>query len=295
MSELPDAFDPEECARYLRELAALGSPILPIGEAALALASYDRPRVGLARYRQHLQTIARDVGRHSGAGGNLSARAQALNEIILLKYGYSGDELTYDDLQNANLMRVVDRRKGLPVALGILYMHAGRAQGWDTVGLTFPGHFLIRLADGPERLILDPFHGGQVCGAAELRELLKATAGQESELLPEYYTPVADRDVLLRLQNNLKARLIQTQRHERALTVIETMLMLAPDVAELWREAGTLHRGLGNLRSAAAALEQFVLRAPEGMARHQAAAILQQLRSKLNLGCSAGKYPLTPQ
>src|SRR3981081_56940 len=262
MSELPDIFDPEQCARYLRELGAAGSPVLPIGEAALALAPFQRPRGGLSRYRQHLATLARDVGRHAGAAGDLAARAQALNEIILLKHGYSGDELTYDDLQNANLMRVVDRRKGLPVALGILYMHAGRAQGWDTVGLAFPGHFLIRLSDGRERLILDPFHGGQVCGAAELRELLKATAGQESELLPEYYTPVSDRDVLLRLQNNLKARLIQAQRHERAVTVIETMLMLAPDFAELWREAGTLHRGLGNLRSAAAALEQFVLRAP---------------------------------
>src|SRR5437870_5440866 len=196
MSELPDAFDLEQCARYLRELAAQSSPVLPIAEAALALASFDRPRVALARYRQHLATIARDVGRHSGAGGDLAARARALNEIILLKHGYSGDELTYDDLQNANLMRVVDRRKGLPVALGILYLHAARAQGWNSVGLAFPGHFLIRLANGPERLILDPFHGGQVCGAAELRGLLKATAGQDSELLPAYHTPVSDLDVL---------------------------------------------------------------------------------------------------
>src|SRR5260221_2453644 len=99
MSELPDAFDPEECARYLRELAALPSPILPIGEAALALASYERPRVGLLRYRQHLATMARDVGRHSGADGDLAAPAQALHEIILLKYGYSRDELSYDGLQ----------------------------------------------------------------------------------------------------------------------------------------------------------------------------------------------------
>jgi hypothetical protein len=60
------------------------------------------------------------------------------------------------------------------------------------------------------------------------------------------------------------------------------MQMLAPDLVELWREAGFLHTRLGNMRSAAAALEQFVLRAPEGMARHQAATMLQQLRSKLN-------------
>src|SRR5215471_17476684 len=204
MIEAPEDYDPEACARFLRDLGGSGEPVLPIAEAALALASFERPRVGPSRYREHLRILARDVGRHAGAAGDVAARARALNEIILLKYGYSGDELTYDDLQNANLMRVVYRRKGLPVALGILYMHAGRAQGWDTVGLNFPVHFLIRLSDGPERLILDPFHSGRICCAAALRELLKTTAGQEGELLPEYYTPVADRDVLLRLQNNLK-------------------------------------------------------------------------------------------
>src|SRR6266576_7017498 len=151
MSELPDGFEPAECARYLRVLGTATSPILPIGEAALALASFERPRVALGRYRQHLAAIARDVGRHAGAAGDLTARAQSLNEIILLKHGYSGDELTYDDLQNGNLMRVVDRRKGLPVALGILYLHAARAQGWESVGLAFPGHFLIRLGEGAER------------------------------------------------------------------------------------------------------------------------------------------------
>jgi regulator of sirC expression with transglutaminase-like and TPR domain len=282
MSGLPDSFDLDQCARYLRELAAIASPVLPIGEAALALASFERPRVGLARYRQHLASIGRDVGRYAGAAADLPDRAHALNEIILLKYGYSGDELTYDDLQNANLMRVVDRRKGLPVALGILYLQAARAQGWDSVGLGFPGHFLIRLAEGPERLILDPFHGGRVCDAADLRDLLKATAGQEIELSPEHYAPVSDRDVLLRLQNNLKSRLLQAARYDRALRVVETMLMLAPDLAELWQEAGLLHARQGNIRASVSALQEFVIRAPEGTARHQAAAILQQLKSKLN-------------
>src|SRR5215510_9236855 len=189
MSEPPQSYDRETCARFLRDLSASGDPILPIAEAALVLAAFERPRVGPARYREHLRLLVRDVGRHPGTAGDLAARARALNETILLKHGYSGDELTYDDLQNANMMRVIDRRKGLPVALGILYMHAARAQGWQTAGLSFPGHFLIRLSEGPERLILDPFHGGRICGAAELRELLKATVGRDSELLPEHHTP----------------------------------------------------------------------------------------------------------
>ena len=282
MTELPDNFDLDRCARFLREVGAAPPRLLPIAEAALALASFDRPRIPLKRYRQHLGTLVRDVGRRAGRDATLAAQASALNEIVLLKHGYSGDELTYDDLQNANLMRVIDRRKGLPVALGILYLSAARAQGWDAVGLGFPGHFLIRLANGPERVILDPFHGGRTLDAAALRELLKAIAGQEIELTPEHYAPVADRDVLLRLQNNLKSRLIQGQETERALRVVETMQMIAPDLAELWREAGLLNAQLGNMRAAMSAIEGFVSRAPDGAARHEAAVMLQQLKTKLN-------------
>lgn len=282
MIEPPQDPEPEACARFLRALGGTDGRVLPLAEAALALAAFERRRVDFARYRDHLRLIARDVAQHPDAAGDLAGRARALSEIILLKYGYSGDELTYDDLQNANLMRVIDRRKGLPVALGIVFIDAARAQGWEAAGLAFPGHFLIRLAERAERLILDPFHNGQVCGAAELRELLKAVTGDDSELVSAYYAPVADRDVLLRLQNNLKSRLLQRRRFEPAAEVVERMLMLAPELAELWREAGLLHRELGNLRAAAAALEQYVVRAPDGRERHQAAAILQQLRGRLN-------------
>jgi regulator of sirC expression with transglutaminase-like and TPR domain len=281
MIEPPKTYDAESRARFLRELGSSGGPVLPIAEAALALASVERAGADLGHYRDHLRLLARDVGRHAGARGDLAAHARALNEIILLKYGYSGDELTYDDLQNANLMRVVDRRKGLPVALGILYLHAARAQGWDMVGLAFPGHFLVRLADGAERLILDPFHGGTVCGAAELRGLLKALGGEDRELLPAHYAPASDRDVLLRLQNNVKTRLLQMGQHERALSAIETMQCLAPDLPELFYEAGAVQAQLGNLLAAIASFEAFVAGAPDGAARHRVAALIQQLKARL--------------
>ncbi len=282
MSGLPDKYDLAQCARFLRELGEMNVPLLPIADAALALASFDRPRVGLARYTRHLRSLAQDVARRASGTANLEARANALNEIMILKHGYAGDELTYDDLQNANLMRVIDRRRGLPVALGILYLDVARAQGWDAVGLGFPGHFLIRLSDGPARVILDPFHGGRILDASALRELLKAIAGQEIELSPEHYAPVPDREVLLRLQNNLKSRLIQAQRHEEAVRVIETMRMLAPDLADLSREAGVIHAQLGNMRAAVRSIEEFIARSPEGVARHEAAVVLQQLKAKLN-------------
>lgn len=282
MSAALDLDDPEGRIRFLRNLGASGAAIWPIGEAALALAALDHPRVDLSRYRDHLRLIARDLSRRPGAAGDLATRARALREVILLEYGYSGDEETYDDLQNANLIRVVDRRKGLPVTLGILFMDAARAQHWEISGLAFPGHFLVRLANGPERLILDPFHRGRICRAAELRDLLKALSRTDRELAPEHYTPVPDREVLLRLQNNLKSRLLQSGQPERAAAVVGTMLMLAPDLAELWHEAAQLYRRLGSMRAAVEAFEQYIVRAPDGLGRHRAAALLQQLRARLN-------------
>ena len=263
---------------FLRGLAGLGEARLPLAQAALALAALDRPRVDLARYHHHLAALVDEVG---AAASRTSDRIEALNSVLIGRYGYAGDTLTYDDLQNANLMRVVDRRKGLPVALGILYIHAGRAQGWDIAGLAFPGHFMVRLEADGRRRIIDPFHQGRVREAAELRELLKSTVGQAAELSPEHYADVSDRAVLLRLQNNVKLRLVQTRQTEGALAAIDSMLLFAPEEASLWYEAGQINAALGKLRAAITALERFLTLTDDATARHRAALLLQQLRARL--------------
>ncbi|MBI3517003.1 MAG: transglutaminase family protein [Proteobacteria bacterium] len=267
----------------LRGIAAAPAERLDLGEAALALASLERRQVGIERYRDHLVRLGEDVGACAGAAADtLAARTAALNAAILGKHGYRGDAENYDDLQNANLMRVIDRRRGLPVTLGILYIHAARAQGWDMVGLSFPGHFLVRLEAADGRAIIDPFNGGKTPDAGALRELLRATAGAEAELAPEHYETVPDRAVLLRLQNNIKLRLIGADRIAKAAEVVEVMLLFAPDQADLWREAGLLHAHLGNLGAAGAAIEHFLALADNDTARHTMATLLQRVRAKLN-------------
>jgi len=266
---------------FLAGLADLGEGPWPLAAAALALACRDRPRVDLARYHHHLDGLAAEAAAAGAAARSPEERRAALAAVIAERYGYEGDRLTYEDLQNANLMRVIDRRKGLPVALGILYLHAARAQGWDAAGLAFPGHFLLRLGESPERLVIDPFERGRARNAAALRELLKSVAGAAAELEPAHYAEVGDRDILLRLQNNIKLRLIQSRRLDEALAVIDGMLLFAPDHAALWREAGLVNAELGNLRAGIAALERALHRAGDDASRHRTALLLQQLKSRL--------------
>jgi regulator of sirC expression with transglutaminase-like and TPR domain len=276
-----DFHDRRTAEAFLSRLGTLGDARLPLARAALALAALERPRVEVAPYHEHLDALAVAVGEAAATAVDAADRVAALNAVILGRHGYQGDAETYDDLQNADLMRVIDRRKGLPVALGILYIHAARAQGWDMVGLAFPGHFLVRLDHRGERAVLDPFHGGQVRGASDLRELLKAIAGNEAELAPAHYAPVSDRDILVRLQNNVKLRLIEGQQLEKALAVIDGMTLFAPEQPGLWREAGLVNAQLGNLKAAVTAFERFLGLAADGVQRHQVASLLQRLRTQL--------------
>lgn len=270
-----------EIRQDLSRIAAQPDDAIDLAEAALALAALERP-AELEPYRRHLDELAADAA-EAARCGSTADRVDILNEVICGRHRYGGDERDYENLDNANLMRVIDRRRGLPVTLGILYLHVARRLGWAMDGLAFPTHFLVRLEDqAGRRDIIDPFHKGRVLDAAGLRDLLKAISGDGAELEPSHYAAVGNRDILLRLQNNIKLRLLRAGELQRALAVVEGMLLFAPTEAPLWREAGLLHLRLDNLRAAIASLEQFVARTGNATARHRASALLQELRGRLH-------------
>lgn len=255
---------------------------LDVLEAALALAVLHRDEtVDLAPLRQHVSSMVdsvADLVRRRGAA------PETLAEVIARAYAYRGDSETYDDLQNADLARVIERRKGLPVALAILYLHIARAQGWNAEGLAFPAHFLIRVGIDGARHVVDPFYEGAVREADELRELLRKVTGPEAELSPGHFDPVSDRDVLLRLENNIRLRLVRREDWPAAARSLERMLAIAPDRPELLFEMGQLEARLDRRRSAIASLERFLVLSGESEAglRRQATDLLQELRRGLN-------------
>jgi regulator of sirC expression with transglutaminase-like and TPR domain len=243
---------------YLGTVGALPDEDIDVAETALVLASIDEPARPLAPYREHLAQLADELKtRCAGGAESLAERIDALTGV-LTAHGYRGDDETYDDLRNASLIHAIDRRRGLPVTLGILDLHLARAMGWAIVGLTFPGHFLVRLDEGAERAILDPFAPGRVCGVADLRAMLKAMEGDAAELEPAHYRPAGNRDTLLRLQNNYKLRHINTGAIDRALGQLALMRLFAPNEPSLWRETGLLEAHMGHTKAAIDALEEFM-------------------------------------
>ncbi len=258
---------------------------IDIAEAALILAAADRPGVALEPYRRHLDRLVADVRAYAGGtepAVALDLRIEALVQVIVKRYAYGGTEAVFDDLDAANLMRVIDNRQGLPIVIGILFIHTARQLGWPISGLDFPGRFLVRMEFEGERKVLDPFGGGCVLEARDMRDMFKAMSGAHVELAPEHYRDVGNRDILLRLQGNIKIRLLRGEQPEDAVEVLETMLLFAPAQAELWREMGMLHARLDNVKDAVQALEEYLRRSGGAGARYNMSILLQELRARLN-------------
>ena len=266
----------------LRDLCAGDGKRLDLLEAALTLSLLHRDdAIDLAPLRQHVTAMTDSIADLVHRRG---ANAEALGEVIASAYGYRGDNETYDDLQNADLARVIERRKGLPVALSILYLHIARAQDWEAEGLAFPGHFLIRVGIDGGRHVVDPFNDGVVREASDLRELLRKVLGADAELTPQHFDTVPDRDVLLRLENNVRLRLARREDWPATARSLDRMLAIAPDRSQLLFEAGQLNVQLDKRRAAIAAFERFLAVDDDVGSELQARAIaqLQELRRGLN-------------
>lgn len=276
-------------------LAAIGMlPDLEIdpAPAALQLARLSSSGAGWETASAHLSELARDSAAIGAvlSGRSEEARIGALAGLLHARHGYRGDVAQYDDLDNADLIRVIERRRGLPVALGVLWLHCIRAAGWDGHGIDFPGHFLVALSPSAaaaqpgrpprrrrsDRVLIDPFGGGATLGSVQLLALLARLGGEATPLQPGMTRPMSTRDVLLRLQRNLVQRRLVAGDAVAALGSLQGMLLIAPDRVSIWLDAAELNHAIGRPDEAARCLQRVVVLAPGSDAARIAEARLEE-------------------
>ncbi len=214
---------------YLKSVGETPEDEINIAEAALMLASLDRPGVSLQKYHHHLEILKLDTENEGHDARTAEERANALIEVMWGRHEYKGNDKFYDDLQNANLMSVIDRRVGLPISLGILYLHAAHSQGWNAEGVNFPAHFLIRIYGENDQVILDPFHKGKVLNAHDLRELVGTISGGSQSLEQWHHAPLGKRAILVRLLNNIKIRCLNVSDFDLAMNALKRTIYIDPE------------------------------------------------------------------
>ncbi len=273
---------PDQLLDLLHAAGEAEDGAIALAETALILAALDHSSIDLAPYRAHLDQLAEDarasfVALRRGMAES-EAAARVLADTIGARHGYMGDNATFDDPQNADLIRVIDRRRGLPVSLGIIYIDVAHRLGVAAQGLNTPGHFLLALGEGDHAKIVDPFNGGVVLSTDELRPLPPVPEGEAPE-----YGPVQRRDVLLRLLNNIRTRALAGKDMLRALTIAERMVLIAPRRPELWLDLARACEGVFKMNGAIRAAQSCIsLAGPQSLIGREAAFVLQGLKRMVN-------------
>ncbi|HEX6389356.1 MAG TPA: transglutaminase-like domain-containing protein [Solirubrobacteraceae bacterium] len=190
-------------------------PAARLDALALALAAEFRPvdvDAALARLDE-LGVEVRDVA--ASTGGELAALCFVLGE----RHAFSGAEQEYDHPDHSMLDLVLERHRGLPIALSVVYVETARRAGIALDGVGLSGHYVVgQLRTGAAPILLDPFAGGRLTVAPN----------------PAEVRPWAPHETALRMLNNLVGSYTRRNDLGRAIRAAEMRLELSlePDLRE---------------------------------------------------------------
>jgi regulator of sirC expression with transglutaminase-like and TPR domain len=275
-------------SRLERFAELVASDQFNLAEASLLVAQDVYPDLDVTGYLGQLDDIAAAIRKRIAGDAFAEQKVLALNYYLFNEMRFVGNIDDYYDPRNSYLNEVLERRTGIPLTLSIVYLEVGKRLGLNLKGVSFPGHFLVKLSVKRGQLVLDPFIGGEAQSESELRQrLAQVMPAGEAENVPidRYLEPASSRQVIARMLRNLKKIYMQGDRHEEALAVMHRMLLVMPESAEELRDRGLVYQRLDCFRPALSDLQNYLRRrpqAPDAADIHTRIVELKQACSRLN-------------
>jgi regulator of sirC expression with transglutaminase-like and TPR domain len=198
------------------ELAAVPAPRLDL--LALALAAELRPEVDAGGALATLDALGAELAQVvARLAIDPAAQLRACSDLLGAAHGFTGDDDDYDHPDNSMLDLVLERRRGLPIVLSVVYVEVARRAGLPLAGVGLPGHFVVGHFGGPQVLLIDPFNRGA--------RLQGGDAG------PGFVRPWAPAEIAMRMLNNLVAGHTRRGDFGLAIRAAELRLLLPADAA----------------------------------------------------------------
>jgi regulator of sirC expression with transglutaminase-like and TPR domain len=246
-----------------RRAVACPDDKIDLARAALAIASDDYPTLDVTAYVSKIDTLADEVTERIGHAANVYRSIAGLNDVLFQHHGYRGNRSEYFDPKNSFLNEVMERKKGIPITLSVLYMEVGQRIGLRLHGVGFPGHFLVKYFDDEKEIVIDPFNSGEVHSTESLENLLRRLFGRKIALYPGLLEPMTKKQILRRMLNNLKSIYLHANFWLKALSIIERLLILEPGSVNDLRDRGAVFLKLECFGQALADFETYLRISPD--------------------------------
>lgn len=266
------------------QLAALHDESLDVATGAALIARDVYAGLDVARVLARFDEMAAPLLSRGLSALEPDAQADAVSAHLYDRLGFRGNDQDYYDPRNSLLPDVLDRKLGIPISLALVYCEVARRAGVRARGISFPGHFLVRVdppgADAPT--VVDPFFEGRRLDTPSLQALL-ARALPNQELSAEHLAPAAARTILVRMLINLKWIHATRGDFARALLALDRIISLTPDSVPALRERGLLAARLGAVEAARADLSRLLELVPEAPDANSIRQRLAELRAKASV------------
>lgn len=255
----------EDTPTALQYFAALvqSDDHLPLMEAAISIAQDAVPDLDLQAASAELDRLqVRLLQRLAGETDSLQ-RLRVLNQFFYGELGFGGNLNDYYDPANSYIHHVLQTRRGIPISVALIWLELAAAIDLPAQGVSFPGHFLVKLRLPQGQVVMDPL-SGESFSANSLAERLEpfwqnaGLSAEEAAPLGMYLQGASPRDILERMLRNLQE--IHHARRDWPLlvAVLNRLAVLRPDMPEIFRDRGLAYAQWGVTERALEDLERFL-------------------------------------
>jgi regulator of sirC expression with transglutaminase-like and TPR domain len=234
--------------------------------AVLAIARDEYPDLDTQAIAGRIEALAGSLSARVDRHASLPEKVLALNQFLFVEQGFAGNHEEFYDPRNSYLNDVLDRRLGIPISLAVLQIECARALGVDLEGVSFPGHFLVRLPMDDGILVMDPYHRGRSIGIDELRQRAQPHFGDQDvddQQLFHMLAPASNRSIVGRMLRNLKGIYAEREAWDKALRCADRLVSQDLSSIEDVRDRGLFYLRLGLGPYAVEDLRRYLARVPE--------------------------------
>ncbi len=236
-----------------------------LAEAALLIAAEEYRDLDIAAYLARLDEMAATLKRRLRPDISPADTITALNRFLFDEHGFTGNAADYYDPRNSFFNEVLDRKRGVPLTLALVYIEIGRRIGLPVQGISFPAHFLVKCRLREGTVVLDPYAKGVSLSFDDLRRRLKSLHnGVEppKSVMAGMLGAASNKDILVRMLRNLRGIYSHHKEWLKALTATDRIISVTPGAAEEYRDRGMIYLNLECFRAALFDLQAYLKMLP---------------------------------
>ena len=236
-------------------------------EAAVAVAHAVEPDLDVQGVLSAIDGLAVKLKNRIAADTAPLQRLRLLNRYFFQELGFAGNVNDYYAPENSYLHHVLDARRGIPITLALIYIEIAQQIGLEARGVSFPGHFLIKLKMPQGEVVIDPFNGRSM-SRDDLEERIEpyrrrhGLVGDAEVPLGLFLQTATPRAVVARMLRNLKEIHRGAEEWPALLAVMQRLVILLPEDWDERRDRGLVRAELGDDDGALQDLAAYVEHSP---------------------------------